>query len=138
MMKNLILFLVLCNLAYSEQVGIASHYSVRMNGGTHTASGEKLRDDKFVAAHRNIPFNSLVRVTNLKNGKEVLVRIVDRGPAINNRIIDLSQAAAKALGFQKDGITKVKIKVVNPPKAVPVKESWWISLKTRLLFTYEK
>lgn len=137
-MKNLILFLILCDLAYSEQVGIASHYSVRTNGGTHTASGEVLRDDKFTAAHKKLPFNSLVRVTNLKNGKEVLVRINNRGPYISGRIIDVSQAAAKALGFQKDGLTKVKIKVVNPPKAIPVKETWLQKLKNRLQSSYEK
>lgn len=122
-MKTILILLLTINFGFSqEQVGIASHYSIRTNGGTHTASGEVLSNHKFTAAHKTLPMGSLVRVKNLKNNKEILVRLNDRGPYIKGRIIDVSQASAHALGFHKDGITKVKIKVVNPPKAIPVKE----------------
>lgn len=134
--------ILLGNLAFSDQIGIASHYSVKTNHGTRTASGEKLRDDRMTVAHRSLKFGTKVKVTNLKNGKSVVLTCTDRGPYVKNRIIDVSQAAAKALGFQKQGLTKVKVSVVspeNPKKAVVVekKVSWMSSIKTRLQSLYE-
>lgn len=117
----------------AEQIGIASHYSIKCNGGTHTASGIPLNDSKFTAAHKSVKLGSLVRVTNLNNNKEVLVKIIDRGPYITGRIIDVSQVAAEALGFKDKGLTKVKIKVVNPPKAIIVKEPTSIKSLRKLL-----
>jgi len=103
--------------------GIASHYAVRTNGRT-TASGIPLDDNKLTAASVIFPLNSKVEVTNLNNGKTVVVKITDTGPfavcgkgrAIRplrrhpTRIIDMSQASAKALGFVKNGITRVEVK----------------------------
>lgn len=108
------------------RVGLASHYSVKTNGGRHTASGEKLSDGSYTAAHPSLPFGSKVKVTNLKNNKTAIVRINNRGPyavkhgrAIRplrphpSRIIDVSQAVAYKLGFHESGITKVKIEVIK-------------------------
>ena len=112
-MKTILLFLSMISIVFSAETGIASHYSVRSNGGTHTASGERLRDDALTAAHKSLPFGTIVKVTALKTGKSVTVRIINRGPFIKGRIIDLSQAAAKSLGIQKQGLAKVKVEVVK-------------------------
>ena len=78
--------------------GIASIYSTR-EGGTQTASGVKLDDNALTAANRSLPFGSKVRVTNTKNGQSVVVTITDRGPFVPGRVIDLTPAGARALGF---------------------------------------
>ena len=78
--------------------GIASIYSTR-EGGSQTASGVKLDDNALTAAHRSLPFGSKVRVTNTKNGQSVVVTITDRGPFVPGRVIDLTPAGARALGF---------------------------------------
>jgi rare lipoprotein A len=103
----------MANLAFSAEHGIASHYSIRSNGGTHTASGEKLRDDQLTAAHKTLPFGTVVKVTALRTGKATTVRITNRGPFIKGRIIDLSQAAAKELGIIKSGIAKVRVDIIK-------------------------
>ncbi len=94
------------------QTGKASFYAKSFSGRT-TANGEKYNPKKFTAAHRHLPFGTKVRVTNIANNKSVIVRINDRGPYISGRIIDLSLAAAKKLGFTKEGITDVAITVVD-------------------------
>jgi len=86
--------------------GIASIYSTR-EGGTQTASGVKLDDNALTAAHRSLPFGSKVRVTNTKNGQSVVVTITDRGPFVPGRVIDLTPAGARALGF--DGLAPVTL-----------------------------
>jgi rare lipoprotein A len=88
--------------------GIASVYSYP-NG--KTASGERMRPSQLIAAHRTLPFGTRVRVTNKRNGREVVVRIIDRGPFIRGRVIDLSPAAAHALGFS--GLAPVNLAVVQ-------------------------
>lgn len=93
--------------------GIASWYSVRTNRGTRTASGRAFCDHKMTAAHRKLPFGTPVRVTNQRNGKSVVVVITDRGPHIRGRIIDVSVAAAKELGFHGHGLTKVTVEVLE-------------------------
>ena len=113
MKKLLMIFLILSNLSFSHEIGIASHYSVKTNKGTKTASGEKLSDNLFTAAHKKLPFGTKVKVTNLRNNKSVIVKINDNGPHVKDRIIDVSQAAAHALGFHKQGLTKVKVEVVK-------------------------
>jgi len=87
--------------------GIASIYSTR-EGGTQTASGVKLDDNALTAAHRSLPFGSKVRVTNTKNGQSVVVTITDRGPFVPGRVIDLTPAGARALGF--NGLAPVTLK----------------------------
>ena len=85
--------------------GIASVYD--RSSGEQTASGERLDEDALTAAHRSLPFGTVVRVRNNKNGRETLVRINDRGPFVRGRIIDLTPAGAKALGFS--GVTDVSL-----------------------------
>ena len=80
--------------ARSPQSGIASVYS-----GGRTANGERAHPHRLTAAHRYLPFGTMVRVTNKRNGKSVVVRINDRGPFIRGRVIDLTPAGARALGF---------------------------------------
>ena len=75
--------------------------------GAKTANGERLNPSAFTASHRRLPFGTHVRVTNLKNGRSVVVRISDRGPFVRGGIIDVSPAAARALGFS--GLTRVSL-----------------------------
>ncbi|NTU52142.1 MAG: septal ring lytic transglycosylase RlpA family protein [Chlorobiaceae bacterium] len=93
-------------------VGKASYYGNRFHGRT-TAAGQPFDKKAFTAAHRSLPFGTLVRVTNLSNGKMVFVTINDRGPYIKNRIIDISKAAAIQLGLVDCGIGKVRIEAYN-------------------------
>ena len=86
--------------------GLASWYGPRFHG-KRTASGERFNTQAMTAAHKTLPFGTQVRVKSLSTGKEVVVRINDRGPFIKGRIIDLSNAAAKALGFR--GVQQVEI-----------------------------
>jgi rare lipoprotein A len=90
--------------------GIASHYSTR-ELGTRTASGRALHDGELTAAHKTLPFGSRVRVTNHANGRSVVVTITDRGPYVRGRVIDVSAAGARALGFS--GLTRVSVEKVG-------------------------
>ena len=92
----------------STQKGIASWYGPGFHG-KRTANGEVFDTHSLTAAHRTLPFNSIVEVTNMDNGKRVRVRINDRGPFIRGRIIDLSKAGAKAIGMIGPGTARVKI-----------------------------
>jgi rare lipoprotein A len=96
--------------------GFASYYSRGLDGKP-AASGVRFSTNAMVAAHPTYPFGTAVRVTNLKNGRSVRVRIVDRGPTRGPRgdgvIIDLSRAAAGALGFISDGRTRVRVEVLH-------------------------
>ena len=87
----------------SAQCGSASWYALR----SKTASGERMNPAAMTAAHRTLPFGTLLKVTNQRNGKTVVVRINDRGPFIRGRVIDLSKAAAVQLGFIRSGHTKI-------------------------------
>lgn len=78
-----------------------------------TASGELYQAGENTAAHRTLPFGSMVRVTNLKNGKSVVVRINDRGPFVRGRIIDLSRAAFESIGRASEGLLRVEIEVIR-------------------------
>lgn len=89
--------------------GVASYYWQ----GQKTASGERFNPSDLTAAHRSFPFGTKVRVTNLRNGKSIVVRINDRGPFIRGRIIDVSRAAAHHLGFTGRGLTRVSLSVVD-------------------------
>lgn len=94
------------------QLGWASWYGPRFHGRI-TANGERFNTYSMTAAHRFLPFNTKVMVTNLVNGRSVQVRINDRGPYIHNRIIDLSYAAARQLGFYNSGITRVSLRILR-------------------------
>jgi len=91
--------------------GIASFYAGHFLG-RKTANGETYTGRKLTAAHRVLPFGTCVKVTNLENGLDVIVRINDRGPFIAGRVIDLSPAAAKKLHMTKQGVVKVKLETV--------------------------
>ena len=89
--------------------GMASFY----RHGSRTASGEKFNPGELTAAHRTLPFGTKVRVTDVASGKSVTVRVNDRGPFINGRVIDVSHAAAESLGMTGKGVAKVKLDVVD-------------------------
>ena len=91
------------------QTGKASYYADKFNG-RHTANGEIFRQRKKTAASKTLPFGTIVRVKNLSNGKTVKVRINDRGPFVEGRIIDLSRKAAKKIGMIRAGVQPVQIK----------------------------
>ena len=89
--------------------GIASFYTE----GTKTASGEKFDTNELTAAHPTLPFGTQLRVTNVKTGRSVTVRVNDRGPYVPGRVFDVSYAAAETLGMVGGGIAKVKLDVVQ-------------------------
>lgn len=96
----------------SSQEGLASYYADKFQG-RKTASGERYHKNKFTAAHKSLPFDTKVKVTNLSNDSSVIVTINDRGPYGKGKIIDLSYCAAKELNFIKKGITKVKLEILS-------------------------
>lgn len=100
------------------QVGTASWYG-QIFDGKPTASGEPYDMYDMTAAHLTLPMGSYVRVTNLRNGKAVIVRVNDRGPIVPGRIIDLSYGAAQALGYKQRGLQRVRLDLVNPKDLKP-------------------
>lgn len=99
-----VLIFVGCSSAAMAESGIASVYAY---SGERTANGERAQPTGFTAAHRTLPFGTRVRVTNKTNGRTVVVRINDRGPFVRGRVIDLTPAAANALGFS--GLARVTL-----------------------------
>lgn len=102
------------------QTGKATFYSKRATGA-RTSSGERLHHDSLTCAHRTHPFGTRLRVTNQENGKEVIVKVTDRGPFLRGRIIDLSWRAAKELGILSKGVAMVKVEVVQDDTKIPFK-----------------
>ena len=96
----------------SSQSGIASYYGKGLHG-SRTASGERHNRNEMVAAHKSLPFGTKVKVTNLSNGKEVVVKINDRGPFVKGRVIDLSYGAFSKIENPGKGITKVKLDILK-------------------------
>lgn len=94
------------------QVGVVSWYGGAFHGRT-TASGERFNSRAMTMAHRTLPFGTKVRVTNLRNGRSVVVRVNDRGPFVGRRIADLSQAAAADIGMMRRGVARARIEVVD-------------------------
>ncbi|MBP7346369.1 MAG: hypothetical protein RL135_1164 [Bacteroidota bacterium] len=92
-----------------SETGMASFYADKYVG-RKTSNGEKFKQNKLTAAHKTLPFGTKVKVTNLSNGQSVKVRINDRGPFIQGRIIDLSKKAAKKIDLVNAGVTKVTIR----------------------------
>ena len=97
---------------------MASWYGIPYDG-RRAASGEIYDMRQLTAAHRQLPFQTWVEVTNLSNGKQVEVRINDRGPFVKGRILDLSQAAARDIDMLRAGTARVRIKVIPPPSTLP-------------------
>jgi rare lipoprotein A len=117
-----ILLLLLSTFCFAlEQEGLASWYGGKFQG-RRTASGEIFDTNQFTAAHKTLAFGTIVKVTNLENGQTTVVRINDRGPFIPGRIIDLSRAAAAAIGLAGQGVARVRIEVLDPdsPEAAGV------------------
>ena len=98
----------------SSETGVASWYGVPYDG-RRAASGEVYDMRQLTAAHRSLPFQTWVEVTNLSNGKQVDVRINDRGPFAKGRVLDLSQAAARDIDMLRAGTARVRLKVIPPP-----------------------
>ena len=94
--------------------GKASWYAL---DGRTTANGERMNSSRMTAAHKSLPFGTKVRVTNVYNKRSVVVRINDRGPFAKGRVIDVSRAAARKLGFRSRGVAKVNLKVMGGGKA---------------------
>ncbi len=99
---------------YTGQVltGMSSYYGKKFHG-RKTSNGDVFDMYKLTAAHRFLPFNSIIEVTNLANGRSVRVRVNDRGPFVKNRILDLSYAAARKIGLTGTGVGKVKIRIIR-------------------------
>jgi len=95
-----------------DRVGVASWYGGQFQGRA-TASGETFDTNLLSAAHPTLPLNTLVRVTNLANNRSLIVRINDRGPFVDDRLIDLSRATAERLGFAHHGLARVRVQVVR-------------------------
>ena len=111
--------------------GKASYYSKQATGA-RTASGERLHHDSLTCAHRSYPFGTLLKVKNLSNGREVVVKVTDRGPFGRGRIIDLSWGAAKALGMLAQGVAVVEVERVDkpmPPFKMDEPERGWSDIK---------
>lgn len=98
------------NYQYDE-VGIASWYGDDFHGKP-TANGERFDMNALTAAHKTLPLPSMVQVTNLENGRNITLRVNDRGPFVGDRIIDLSRRSAQLLGFQAEGIAKVRVRIL--------------------------
>jgi rare lipoprotein A len=111
---TLCLLFLACGSLAGEELGLASWYGGKFQG-RQTASGEIFDTNQFTAAHKSLPFGSIVKVTNLKNLLVVEVRINDRGPFVKDRIIDLSRAAADVIGLTAMGVAPVKLEILHMP-----------------------
>lgn len=128
--RILFTLLSLCSftlLSAQTQKGKATFYSKRSTGA-RTASGVRLHHDSLTCAHRTYPFGTLLKVTNLSNGKSVVVKVTDRGPFARGRIIDLSWRAAKELGILSKGVSTVKVEVYNGAEGIPYRRNDGVDL----------
>lgn len=142
MKKQLFTFALLvmgsCALA-QVQTGKASYYADKFEGRP-TASGEKYKHSKLTAAHKSLPFGTKVRVTHLGNNRSVEVVINDRGPYVDDRIIDLSKSAAEKLGFITQGLAEVRLEVIDPgdgKKSDPVKAIENVTVEEKEFYDFE-
>ena len=103
-------------------VGRASWYGKKFHG-RQTASGEAYDMFQFTAAHKTLPLGTWLKVTNMRNGKWIIVRVNDRGPYVGNRVLDLSYAAAQMLNFRATGVEKVKAEIVDSQE-VAMADQW--------------
>jgi len=112
MIPALLLALLACGGRRPTETGVASWYGKELRGNP-TASGERFRPARRTAAHKTLPFGTVVKVTYPKTGKSVRVVINDRGPFVAGRVIDLSRRAAKKVGLHDDGVGEVELRVVG-------------------------
>lgn len=146
-MKKFILTLILMlglisgiNAQQYSATGLASYYADKFEG-RKTANGEIYRHSKLTAAHPTLPFGTMLKVTNLKNGKSVIVRVNDRGPFVKGRIVDLSKSAATKIDAIKYGLVKVKIeqtdtKQEGESQQILHNEYYHIDVSSKLLSGY--
>ncbi len=113
-------------MLYTE-VGWASWYGPGFQD-RHAANGERFDTEQMTAAHRTLPLNSIVRVTDLKTGDSVLLRITDRGPFVGDRVIDLSRAAARKLSVYQHGTALVRIEVLQAPAPIASGGRWCVQI----------
>ena len=113
-------------VGYIEE-GVASWYGIPYHG-RRAADGETYDMETLVAAHRVMPFNTWLKVTNLTNNKIVVVRIIDRGPFVDNRIIDLSKAAARQIDLLGPGIGRVRLEVIAAPADIPADDFYAVQV----------
>ena len=111
----------------SVEVGVASWYGPPYTGAK-TADGSVYDQNGMTAAHRELPMGAIVRVTNLENNQSVMVRINDHGPFVDGRIIDLSLAAAKAIGVYRAGTAKVRLEAYAPPAGYDPAGKWCVQI----------
>lgn len=104
----------------AQQRGKGTYYSSRLTG-RRMSDGSRYHRDSMVCAHRTHPFGTLLKVTNVRNGREVIVRVADRGPFGRGKIIDLSYKAAKDLGILSQGVAMVEVEVYRPAPRVPMR-----------------
>ncbi len=109
------------------EVGFATWYSAPYKG-RRSANGDVFNDNSFTAAHRTLPMGSLVVVTNLTTGQWAVMRISDRGPFVDGRIVDLTIASAKATGVYRAGLAKVRIDVYQTPKPIETGGRWCVQI----------
>lgn len=109
------------NYSYSEK-GLASWYMPAAGKSAKTANGEEYIATEMTARHKTLPLPSIVRITNLENNKSIIARVNDRGPMVNNRLIDVSQKAAQELGFPVTGTTQVMVEVL-PQESQEVRDA---------------
>lgn len=113
----------------NTQSGMASWYGPGFHG-RRAADGSRYDMNRMTAAHKHLPFGTVVKVTNQRNGKSCLVQITDRGPYAHGRVIDLSKAAANAIGVLSSGVAKVKLQVLTPRKSSAVTNGQKLSSRT--------
>ena len=110
------------------QTGLASWYGPTRRA-KRTANGETMSRNEFTAAHRTLPMDTMVRVTNLDNGLSTLVRINDRGPFIQGRVIDVSPVAATTLGMKDAGVARVRLEVVEDDQRPVLRKTANVTLR---------
>lgn len=110
-----------------SQEGLATWYTAPYKG-RKSANGQVFDDNAMTAAHRTLPMGSLVEVTNLRTGQRAVMRITDRGPFVEDRMLDLTPAAAKAIGLYRIGMTQVRMDVYQTPKPIDSGGRWCVQI----------
>lgn len=125
------------NVENQVQVGKASYYGKKFHN-KKTASGKKYRRDDFVCAHRTYPFGTKLLVKNTKNDKSVVVTVIDRGPFVKGRVIDVSYIAAQELDFLRQGVTTVEVSVFNDSINQNISDTTFVSLVNDIILLNDK
>jgi len=116
--STILIFIISALPAQYKNTGIATYYDDKFEGRP-TASGEAFSQNKLTAAHRSLAFGTMIKVTNLENKKSIIVKVNDRGPFVDSRLIDLSKSAAKELGFIQQGLARVEIVQTSSTTVTP-------------------